>query len=100
MYTFPVPPLTIGWAHFLTVSFAFSYVGSLYVSKHARLRFAATTPGADGGERAKKTDEQWRDDPRVIKARLVAVTISTVLSCICVGAVVKHLTPEQDVRCS
>ncbi|KAL6302709.1 hypothetical protein BKA93DRAFT_736379 [Sparassis latifolia] len=79
---FPTP-ISIDTAHAFAAFFTFSYVGSLYVSKNARLSFKKKTVPKlkDGEQRAKERDERWRDDPEVIRARLVAVGTSTVLSC-------------------
>lgn len=79
---FDSPPISTSTAHFLTFLFAFSYVGSLYISKNARLSFSKHTPkSGNGSPREKLQDERWRDDPDVIRARLVAVTIATTLCC-------------------
>ena len=84
-FAFSEPPISVFTAHAFTAFFACSYVGSLYLSKNARLKFAKeASPGAtDGEEREKLTGERWRNDPDVIKARLLAATLSTTLS-VCV----------------
>ncbi|KAJ4000432.1 hypothetical protein F5050DRAFT_1562989 [Lentinula boryana] len=75
-------------AHLLGLAFASMYVGSIYVSKEARLVFSApptiANPTDKPRERLKGENERWRDDPDVIKARLAAVSIATVL---CVAVV-------------
>lgn len=76
------PPISVATAHAFAAFFTLSYVGSLYLSKSARLAFktgvkADTRPGE---ERAKENDERWRNDPDVIRARLVAASLSTALS--------------------
>ncbi|KAJ4482148.1 hypothetical protein J3R30DRAFT_2131880 [Lentinula aciculospora] len=75
-------------AHSLGLAFASVYVGSIYVSKNARLVFKAQPTLVDSRgeprERLREENERWRDDPDVIKARLVAVSIATLL---CVGVV-------------
>ncbi|KAF8073392.1 hypothetical protein FPV67DRAFT_1477623 [Lyophyllum atratum] len=78
---FDSPPISTTTAHFLTFLFAFSYVGSLYISKNARLLFSKEAVQSNGSPREKAKDERWRDDPDVIRARLVAVTIATTLCC-------------------
>jgi prenyl protein peptidase len=79
-------------AHMLTLSFAVSYVGSLYISKNARLSFASRppAPARNGEARQKVVNERWRDDPDVIKARLASVSLATFVCCVGVLAVVWH----------
>ncbi|KAF7967381.1 hypothetical protein HWV62_34477 [Athelia sp. TMB] len=72
---FPVPPLAPFTAHVLAITFAGAYVGSIYLSKHARL---AGRP---------------RDDPAVIKARLRAVALATLACCAAITAVLAALVP-------
>ena len=71
--------LSVIQAHLLALAFAGSYVGSIYVSQNARLTYASDNPM----DRARQRVRQ-RDDPDVIRARLKAVTFSTVLSCLAV----------------
>ena len=56
-FAFSEPPISVFTAHAFTAFFACSYVGSLYLSKNARLKFAKeASPGAtDGEEREKLT---------------------------------------------
>ena len=61
-------------ANGLAAFFAISYVGCLYLSQHTRLTFSAHAIDKDNGRL------KTRDDPDVIRARLVAVSIST-LNC-------------------
>lgn len=94
---FPVPPLSISFAHLLSTSFAFVYVGSIYLSKNSRLTFKKKTVHTPNGQaRLKEQDERWRDDPDVIKARLMSVGIATVLCCLGVVAVVAHFAGDID----
>ncbi|KIM83543.1 hypothetical protein PILCRDRAFT_819168 [Piloderma croceum F 1598] len=87
---FPVPPLSTTFAHLLSLSFVFGYVGSIYLSKNSRLSFSGKVIHvANGQARLKEQDERWRDDPDVIKARLVAVGFATLVCCIGVIGVVK-----------
>jgi len=44
---------------------------------------------SNGQPRPKEHDERWRDDPDVIKARLVAVGLATLVCCLGVIGVVK-----------
>jgi prenyl protein peptidase len=75
-------------AHLLVASFAFSYVGSLYIFKNGRLSFASNAkPTRNGEARRKRWNERWRDDPDVIKARLASVILATLVCCIGVSAV-------------
>ena len=78
-------------AFLITLSFAFIYVGSLYLSKNARLSFVSqpyrANPGREDEEREKMKNERWRDDPDVIRARLAAVSVATVVCCLGVFAV-------------
>ncbi|KAG5653161.1 hypothetical protein H0H81_002003 [Sphagnurus paluster] len=79
---FDSPPISTSTAHALTVLFAFTYVGSLYISKNARLSFLNRKVSTDNGTpRPKYVNERWRDDPDVIRARLVAVCVATTLCC-------------------
>ncbi|KIK52101.1 hypothetical protein GYMLUDRAFT_233793 [Collybiopsis luxurians FD-317 M1] len=70
-------------AHLLGLAFASVYVGSIYVSKEARLVFITQTRPSDSEdkskERPRQQNERWRDDPDVIKARITAVSIATAL---------------------
>ncbi|KAI6123947.1 hypothetical protein EV401DRAFT_2056027 [Pisolithus croceorrhizus] len=73
-------PLSIWSAHALAAIYTTAYVGSIYVSKGARLSFSKAKAHLDFGYlRPKEKHERWRDDPDVIRARLVAVSIATVI---------------------
>ncbi|KIK43183.1 hypothetical protein CY34DRAFT_23661 [Suillus luteus UH-Slu-Lm8-n1] len=79
------PLLSITSAHLLSGLFAFIYVGSIYASKNARLRFSKRKVDLPEGQaRLKLQNERWRDDPDVIKARLLAVTSATLICCLIV----------------
>ncbi|KAF7422265.1 hypothetical protein PC9H_010421 [Pleurotus ostreatus] len=94
---FTSPPFTTYESLLLTTSFALIYVGSLYVSKHGRLSFVAKVvpPQRDGEERRRHESERWRDDPDVIRARLIAVTFASLVSCTMVfGALWQAIGPE------
>jgi len=95
---FSQPLLSTSSAHIISLGLGGIYVGSLYLSKHARLSFStggskykASGPTGKGipstFPRAKQKDERWRDDPDVIRARLVAVSVATVVCCLVVFAV-------------
>ncbi|KAL1680127.1 hypothetical protein EV122DRAFT_289035 [Schizophyllum commune] len=73
-----MPPLSMSMslptseAHLLAFTFALSYVGSLYVVKEGRLRFATGS--------SPEIQKRGRDDPEVIRTRLRAVTFSSIFS--------------------
>lgn len=97
---FTSPPFTTLESLLLTTSFALIYVGSLYVSKHGRLSFVAKVvpPQRDGEERRRHESERWRDDPDVIRARLIAVTFASLVSCTIVfGALWQAMGPEVSI---
>jgi hypothetical protein len=80
-------------AHLAAFVYASVYVGSLYISKNTRLTFASNTSGnLDAQE---PVIERSRDDPDVIKARLLAVSIASALCCYAFAA---YIAP--DVRIS
>ncbi|KAL1948736.1 hypothetical protein VTO73DRAFT_10542 [Trametes versicolor] len=94
------PPISVATAHAFAAFFTFSYVGSLYLSKGARLYFKSgvkvdTRPGE---EREKESEERWRNDPDVIRARLVAASLSTALSVGMVYWLVQSVTPGSELR--
>jgi len=82
----PSPIISSSSALLITLSLAFIYVGSLYLSKNARLSFVSkpysAKPGRENEERKKMKNERWRDDPDVIRARLAAVSVATVVCCL------------------
>ncbi|TFK38928.1 hypothetical protein BDQ12DRAFT_682734 [Crucibulum laeve] len=88
---FPAPILSTTSSHLLAFFFSFSYVGSLYISKNARLSFSRSPkPSSNGIPREKLANERWRDDPDVIRARLAAVTIASLICCAAVLGVLWH----------
>jgi len=113
----PAPPplaLRTPTAHLLALLFSLIYVGSLYISKHSRLSFSTTTNtrsnkeererqnnNTNQGEREKEQSERWRDDPDVIRARLLAVLCATTVCCsVLVGVVWAPLEYRWEVRFS
>ena len=96
---FPTPPISLSTAHAFTAFFAFSYVGSLYASKNARLSFknGVSANVRDGEERSKESDERWRNDPEVIRARLLAASLSTIGSMLAVHFLVRSVIPDSEV---
>jgi len=92
-----LPPLSTPAAHIISGFFAVSYVGSLYISKNARLSFRSNQLLAEGGHmRQRNGDERWRDHPDVIKARLLAVCLSTLLSCMSVFWLLWHVVGDHQ----
>ena len=83
---FPIPPLSTRGANLVALFFSTSYVVSLYLSKHARL----------GNSNASTPQNRTRDDPSVIKARMVAASTSTILSCVAVFLLVWHIVDDLD----
>ena len=96
---YPTPPIPLSTAHLLAAFFTFSYVGSLYLSRSARLSFKkeASFTVRDGEERTKESDERWRSDPDVIRARLLAASASTLLSVYAVYWLVQRVMLEYEV---
>ncbi|KAG9315518.1 CAAX protease self-immunity-domain-containing protein, partial [Chiua virens] len=77
-------------AHLLAAFFATCYVGSIYIFKCASLCFDATRVHFDFGyTRPKLHKERWRDDPYVIRERLIAVSIATVICCAAVFILIR-----------
>ena len=89
---FPVPPLSTRGANLVAFFFSASYVVSLYLSKHARLGKSSKINGSNANEPQNRT----RDDPSVIKARMVAASTSTILSCIVVFLLVWHIVDDLE----
>lgn len=99
MYSETKPLLSITSAHLLSGLFAFIYVGSIYTSKNARLRFSKRKVNLPEGQaRLKLQNERWRDDPDVIKARLLAVTSATLICCLIVFIVMKNLSRDDAIH--
>ncbi|EIN12707.1 Abi-domain-containing protein [Punctularia strigosozonata HHB-11173 SS5] len=73
LFTYPEPPLSLAVAHACAFFVTASYVGILYASKGARL--------SNKHDRTDATPLRGtRDDPAIIRARLVAVSFSTFTS--------------------
>lgn len=91
--------IPISTAHALAALFVTCYVGSIYISKDARLSFSKTKVYLDYGyARLKLRNERWRDDPDVIRARLVAVGSATLICCAIVfGLMSAELGNANDV---
>ncbi|KAF9446382.1 Abi-domain-containing protein [Macrolepiota fuliginosa MF-IS2] len=54
---------------------------------------SSSSSTASSGPRGKLKDERWRDDPEVIKARLTAVSIASLVCCTSVYIVLYTITP-------
>ena len=100
----PSPIISSSSALLITLSFALIYVGSLYISKNARLSFVSkpyrARPGREDEEREKMKNERWRDDPDVIRARLAAVSVATAVCCLVVFAVLFYHVGSRIKVCS
>ncbi|KAI0030537.1 hypothetical protein K488DRAFT_54010 [Vararia minispora EC-137] len=79
------PPYTLTQANLLNAAFTLGYVGPLYMSQYTRPS-SSITRFRDG----------WRNDPSVIKVRLLFVSISTVLSCVAIHWVVSQEGKRDD----
>jgi prenyl protein peptidase len=84
------------YAHLAAFAYASVYVGSLYISKNTRLSFTSNSSNDGIDSRTQgQANGRLRDDPDVIKARLLAVSIASALCCYAFAA---HVAP--DVRLS
>jgi hypothetical protein len=72
------PSLSLRDAHLINAALTLGYVLPLYFTKFTRLSFSKTT--GNDGTHSKGASERSRDDPGVIKARLLSVSISTISS--------------------
>lgn len=77
MHTSQVP-LSLKGAHLINAVLTIGYVLPLYLTKYTRLSFSKTQ--ANNGSHSKSPSERWRDDPTVIKARLLSVSASMIAS--------------------
>lgn len=96
-----VPLLSTFIGYLLSIGFGILYVGALYVSKHTRLSFISSKSKDRNSrlqEREKLDEERWRDDPTVIKARLTAASIATLLSCTTVFFLLRNVVNASAVR--
>lgn len=99
MHSETKPLLSITSAHLLSGLFAFIYVGSIYTSKNTRLRFSKRKVNLPEGQaRLKLQNERWRDDPDVIKARLLAVTSATLICCFIIFVVMKGFNRDDEIH--
>lgn len=79
-------PLSLRDAHLINAVLTLGYVLPLYFLKSTRLSFAKTPE--NNGTRSKGASERWRDDPGVIKARLLSVSLSTIASLCLMGYII------------
>ncbi|KAI0779196.1 hypothetical protein BC629DRAFT_1523164 [Irpex lacteus] len=77
--------ISLSKAHLLAGFCASSYVGILYALQQTRITYTSESAEGQAKERARR-----RDDPDVIRARLAAVTISTLVSCAVVAGTIWH----------
>ncbi|KAI0320264.1 hypothetical protein OF83DRAFT_1105866 [Amylostereum chailletii] len=85
---FTTPPLTLSQAHVLNICFTAGYVLPLYFTKYTRLSFSTY-------QEARPSPERSRNDPAVIKARLLSVTLSTILSCYAIHHIINLEETEE-----
>lgn len=74
----PQVPLSLNDAHLINAVLTIGYVLPLYFTKYTRLSFSQTQ--ANNGSRSKNSSGRWRDDPTVIKARLLSVCATMIAS--------------------
>ena len=79
-------PLSLRDAHLINAVLTLGYVLPLDFAKSTRLSFAKTPE--NNGTRTKGASERWRDDPAVIKARLLSVSLSTIASLCLMGYII------------
>jgi hypothetical protein len=79
-------PLSLRDAHLINAVLTLGYVLPLYFLKSTRLSFAKSPE--NNGTRSKGASERWRDDPVVIKARLLSVSLSTIASSCLMGYII------------
>ena len=88
--SFATPPLSILQAHALAGFCATSYVGILYVSQNTRISYAPDGAPEQANQRLRR-----RDDPDVIRARVTAVSLSTLISCGLVSGTMWYLSKDK-----
>lgn len=79
-------PLSLRDAHLINAVLTLGYVLPLYFTKYTRLSFAKTPD--TNTTRSNSSSERWRDDPAVIKARLLSVSFSTIASLCLMGYII------------
>lgn len=86
-------PLSLQGAHLINAALTLGYVLPLYFTKYTRLSFTKTSEN-DG----KGPSGRWRDDPAVIKARLLSVSLSTIASLCLVGYIISTGPSKVSMR--
>ena len=89
-------PLSLRDAHLINAVLTLGYVLPLDFAKSTRLSFAKTPE--NNGTRTKGASERWRDDPAVIKARLLSVSLSTIASLCLMGYILTRRGKSLEVR--
>ncbi|KAI0090114.1 hypothetical protein BDY19DRAFT_888247 [Irpex rosettiformis] len=84
--------LTLPQAHALAGFCASSYVGILYLLQQTRITYSSESAEGQAKERARR-----RDDSDVIRARLIAVSISTIVSCSVVVGTIWHTSGNEPL---
>jgi hypothetical protein len=91
-------PLSLQSAHLINSALTLGYVLPLYFTKYTRLSFSRTTENENDQSPPKGASERLRDDPAVIKARMLSVLVSTMASlCLMYRIVYAGQSQEFDV---
>jgi hypothetical protein len=91
-------PLSLQSAHLINSALTLGYVLPLYLTKYTRLSFSRTTENENDQSPPKGASERLRDDPAVIKARMLSVFVSTIASlCLMHRVVAAGQSQEFDV---
>ncbi|KAF9476205.1 Abi-domain-containing protein [Pholiota conissans] len=76
---FPEPLLSTSSAHIISLLLSTIYVGSIYFSQRARLSLGSwNTKKDDDEDDVGKAMKGTRDDPDIVRARLLAVSLATI----------------------
>jgi hypothetical protein len=104
------PLLSPNEAHAVALSLTTAYVGGLYISRLSLLRqnaAKASYAGSKNGEtpfpdliETESANELDRDDPKVIKSRIRAVSLATLGGCAAVGAIIYYRGDVKDLKAS
>jgi prenyl protein peptidase len=78
---FPEPLLSTSSASLLSFVFATTYVGSIYFSRRTRLSLGSRNTKSDTDDAGNNSTKGTRDDPDIVRARLLAVSIATAVCC-------------------
>ena len=88
----PTALLSVPLANLLAGFCASSYVGILYILQQTRITYSSQSAEGQAKERARR-----RDDPDVIRARLIAVSVSTIVSCAVVVGIIWRTSNGHEV---